>query len=123
MFKVISKWILNKRQYKYISSSYTIINKTFTNQIPDLKTFMKNQAQVTNNDNKDNKNNNINSNINNSNTISEMSIPNNMIDKPKDEKYFFIETFGCQMNENDSEIIATILEKNNYIITSSSYNV
>ena len=60
MFKVISKWILNKRQYKYISSSYTIINKTFTNQIPDLKTFMKNQAQVTNNDNKDNKNNNIN---------------------------------------------------------------
>ncbi len=27
---------------------------------------------------------------------------------------FFIETYGCQMNENDSEIISSILSKSNY---------
>ncbi len=33
------------------------------------------------------------------------------------EKKFYLETYGCQMNENDSEIISTILEKNNFVKT------
>jgi len=32
----------------------------------------------------------------------------------KTEKSFYLETYGCQMNENDSEIISTILFKNNF---------
>lgn len=30
------------------------------------------------------------------------------------KKSFYLETYGCQMNENDSEIIISILTKNNY---------
>ena len=43
---------------------------------------------------------------------------------PKDEnnslsaKTFFIETYGCQMNENDSEIISSILMKANLSLAS-----
>jgi tRNA-2-methylthio-N6-dimethylallyladenosine synthase len=32
----------------------------------------------------------------------------------KDAKYFFIATWGCQMNSHDSEIMRAILEKNGY---------
>ncbi|HAG50017.1 MAG: tRNA (N6-isopentenyl adenosine(37)-C2)-methylthiotransferase MiaB [Deltaproteobacteria bacterium GWC2_42_51] len=35
----------------------------------------------------------------------------------KQEKYIFIETFGCQMNENDSERIASVLKGMNYRVT------
>jgi len=30
------------------------------------------------------------------------------------KKSFYLETYGCQMNENDSEIISTILIKSNF---------
>ena len=33
------------------------------------------------------------------------------------EKYLFIETFGCQMNENDSERIIGLLRHLNYKVT------
>jgi len=36
---------------------------------------------------------------------------NNLTSK---NKTFYLETYGCQMNENDSEIISTILQKNNF---------
>lgn len=32
-------------------------------------------------------------------------------------KIFYLETYGCQMNENDSEIINTILKNNNFTRT------
>ena len=32
---------------------------------------------------------------------------------------YYIETYGCQMNEADSEIIAGLLERENYIATSN----
>jgi hypothetical protein len=35
-------------------------------------------------------------------------------------KLFFIKTFGCQMNERDSEIMAQLLSEKNYIETSES---
>ncbi len=47
------------------------------------------------------------------NLFTDNSINENQF-KPKN-KTFYLETYGCQMNENDSEIICTILEKNNYL--------
>lgn len=35
------------------------------------------------------------------------------------EKYYLIETYGCQMNERDSEILAGMLEELNYIETTN----
>jgi tRNA-2-methylthio-N6-dimethylallyladenosine synthase len=66
--------------------------------IPDIKSFI----------NKENLGNNILS-------TSEIS-PKNIIrsDIQYKPRKFFIETYGCQMNENDSEIISSILSKSNY---------
>ena len=33
-------------------------------------------------------------------------------------KIVYIETYGCQMNQADSEIVASILKDNNYEVTS-----
>lgn len=37
----------------------------------------------------------------------------------KPQKSVFIETYGCQMNFNDSEVVASILQQNDYIIADS----
>ncbi|MCF7807248.1 MAG: tRNA (N6-isopentenyl adenosine(37)-C2)-methylthiotransferase MiaB [Candidatus Marinimicrobia bacterium] len=46
-----------------------------------------------------------------------MQVRDEKINTPK--KYY-IETYGCQMNEYDSELVAGLLEKQNYIRTESS---
>lgn len=37
--------------------------------------------------------------------------------KKKEKEKLYIETYGCQMNVADSEVVAAIMEKNNYSIT------
>ncbi|QIQ42012.1 MAG: tRNA (N6-isopentenyl adenosine(37)-C2)-methylthiotransferase MiaB [Buchnera aphidicola (Microlophium carnosum)] len=37
-------------------------------------------------------------------------------------KYIYIKTWGCQMNEYDSSLIATLLQKNKYLLTNSVEN-
>lgn len=39
------------------------------------------------------------------------------VDKPENNKKLFIESYGCQMNLNDSEIVASILSKQGYNTT------
>ncbi|NLC49169.1 MAG: hypothetical protein GX762_02220, partial [Bacteroidales bacterium] len=34
-----------------------------------------------------------------------------------EEKKLFIETYGCQMNVADTEVVASIMEMDGYIIT------
>ncbi len=49
------------------------------------------------------------------------SLNSNYIQKTQmSSKLFFIKTFGCQMNERDSEIMAQLLSEKNYIETSES---
>jgi len=48
--------------------------------------------------------------------VLEKEIP--IIDQVKTGKKFFLETYGCQMNFSDSEIVASILKKEGYDITS-----
>ena len=49
------------------------------------------------------------------------SLNSNCIQKtPMSSKLFFIKTFGCQMNERDSEIMAQLLYEKEYIETSES---
>lgn len=35
----------------------------------------------------------------------------------RNNKHFYIESYGCQMNFNDSEIVASILAKQGYSLT------
>ncbi len=37
--------------------------------------------------------------------------------QPKNQKHFYIESYGCQMNFSDSEIVASILNKEGYALT------
>lgn len=39
----------------------------------------------------------------------------------KNNKYFYIESYGCQMNFSDSEIVASILAKQGYSLTSNVF--
>ena len=41
---------------------------------------------------------------------------------PRNQKYFYIESYGCQMNFSDSEIVASILNKDGYKLTDSPKN-
>jgi tRNA-2-methylthio-N6-dimethylallyladenosine synthase len=45
--------------------------------------------------------------------------PLNFAQKPGNNKKVFIESYGCQMNMNDSEIVASILSKQGYNTTSN----
>jgi tRNA-2-methylthio-N6-dimethylallyladenosine synthase len=45
--------------------------------------------------------------------------PLNFTQKPGNNKKVFIESYGCQMNMNDSEIVASILSKQGYNTTSN----
>jgi len=74
-----------------------ISNKIKT--IPDLKSFMN---MTTSNE--------INENFE-SFIISPENLEDNVLHKIP--KTFYIETHGCQMNENDTEIVSTILQSNN----------
>lgn len=38
-------------------------------------------------------------------------------------KTFYIKTYGCQMNESDTEIVCSILESNNFLKTDNMENV
>ena len=40
----------------------------------------------------------------------------------KNNKHFYIESYGCQMNFSDSEIVASILAKNGYSLTSNIFD-
>ena len=42
----------------------------------------------------------------------------NLASKPENTKKLFIESYGCQMNFSDSEIVASILEKEGFNTTS-----
>ena len=48
--------------------------------------------------------------------VLEKEIP--IIEPVKTGKKFFLETYGCQMNFSDSEIVASMLKKEGYDITS-----
>ncbi|MEI3500590.1 MAG: hypothetical protein V8Q39_03700 [Anaerovoracaceae bacterium] len=39
----------------------------------------------------------------------------NSVKKPSGQKTYFIQTFGCQMNEHDSEKMAGMLEEKGYL--------
>ena len=41
---------------------------------------------------------------------------------PRNQKHFYIESYGCQMNFSDSEIVASILNKDGYKLTDSPKN-
>jgi tRNA-2-methylthio-N6-dimethylallyladenosine synthase len=49
-----------------------------------------------------------------------MSVPSQV--SVQEEKTFFIETYGCQMNENDSEIISSIMQKNFFSLSNDITN-
>ena len=34
-----------------------------------------------------------------------------------DERKFYIETYGCQMNFSDSEIVASVMKDENFVLT------
>jgi tRNA-2-methylthio-N6-dimethylallyladenosine synthase len=40
----------------------------------------------------------------------------------KNNKYFYIESYGCQMNFSDSEIVASILAQHGYSLTSNIFD-
>ena len=42
--------------------------------------------------------------------------------QPRNQKHFYIESYGCQMNFSDSEIVASILNKDGYKLTDSPKN-
>lgn len=44
------------------------------------------------------------------------------INKSKKDKKLFIESYGCQMNFSDSEIVASIMKEENYILTDKLEN-
>lgn len=47
------------------------------------------------------------------------TIDNSMNTKCGDEKKLFIETYGCQMNVADSEVVASIMEMHGYVVCDS----
>lgn len=61
------------------------------------------------------------------NETSQMNFPSNLADMEEDVEYplvkkFYIETYGCQMNTADSEIVHSILVKNGYEFAKSPEN-
>ena len=45
----------------------------------------------------------------------------NSVKKPFGQKTYFIQTFGCQMNEHDSEKMAGMLEEKGYLTLDYDY--
>ena len=45
-----------------------------------------------------------------------------MMSKKKERKFYYIETYGCQMNKYDSELVASLLQKSGYEETSNYEN-
>jgi tRNA-2-methylthio-N6-dimethylallyladenosine synthase len=52
-------------------------------------------------------------------TLLNTNIYTNLGRRENSEGLVYIETYGCQMNLNDSEVVASILQANGYDITNS----
>ena len=44
-------------------------------------------------------------------------LPEDVVPPKKKNRHFYIESYGCQMNFSDSEIVAAILDKEGYQLT------
>jgi tRNA-2-methylthio-N6-dimethylallyladenosine synthase len=79
--------------YKLIKFKFCSKPKVKLNDIPDIRSFLNPKTKIP------------------SGTY--INIPHSEPQQSRLKK-FYIETYGCQMNENDTDIISTILEKENY---------
>ncbi len=127
---ILKKLNINRCNNLYYFNKYYYFNRTKellkplkdVKDIPDLKNFMNINTYKESNDTK--KDFGI-SNLDFYENSKYLTEPQEHLDENKSqvEKTFYIKTYGCQMNESDSEIICSILEKNNFLKTENIENV
>jgi hypothetical protein len=126
LFKLIGK----RNKNIFVFNKYNFFDKTKEylkpindiKNIPDLKDFMNMKSiKDTNEIKKDFGRSNLDI-YEESRFLTE---PIDHLDENKSqiEKTFYLKTYGCQMNESDSEIICSILENNNFLRTDNIENV
>ena len=134
-FSIKFQFQINPKRYNniYAINKFNYFKKTSENHkpsnikdikdikdIPDLKDFM-NMKTFNNKDSNEIEKSYLDS-YEESRTLTE---PQDHLDENKSliTKTFYIKTYGCQMNESDSEIVASILESNNFLRTDNMENV
>jgi tRNA A37 methylthiotransferase MiaB len=120
-FKVISKYTFNNLISSSFSSKFSLGNKLKINDIPNLNEFI-NQSNFKTElitEKNENENDNIQDDLIPVTTKdyeeSCQEITSNSSSSILNGKKYYLETFGCQMNINDSEIIKSILNKSGLV--------